>query len=78
MKRKTDGQSKPHFRTDRMFEEGGEWYIRIRDGDVMGPFANEVEAINHLEVYIRQTESGLLPADAQVVLDKKLSAKNVG
>ena len=78
MKRKTDSQSKAHFRTDRMFEEGGQWYFRVRGGGVIGPFADEVEAINQLEIFIRQSESGLLPAEQQAVLDEKRSVDNVG
>lgn len=78
MKRKSDKQGKPHFRTDRMFEEGGQWYLRIRGGGVMGPFADEVAAINQLEIYIRQSESGLLPSDQQVALDEKFPVDNVG
>ena len=78
MKRKTDSQSKAHFRTIRMFEEGGQWYFRVRGGAVMGPFADEVEATNQLEIFIRQAESGLLPAEQQALLDETLSVDNAG
>ena len=78
MKRKTESQSKPHFRTDRLFEEGGQWYVRVRGGGVRGPFEDEVEAINQLEIFIRQSESGLLPADGKLVLDEKYSVDSVG
>lgn len=76
MKRKTDSQDASHFRTIRMFEEGGQWFYRVRDGGVMGPFADEVEAINQLEIFIRQSEAGLLPERLQIVIDKRHSINN--
>ncbi|NND66262.1 MAG: hypothetical protein HKN19_01630 [Halioglobus sp.] len=78
MKRKTEKQSNPHFRTDRMFEEGGQWYVRARGGSVMGPFANELDATNQLEIYIRQLEAGLLPSGQQTVLDANISVETAG
>lgn len=50
-----------------MYEEGGSWYFNTREGTVVGPFKDELEAYTQLEVYIRLVDSGLLPeAEAAV------------
>ena len=61
MKRKTDKESRPHFRTNRMVEVGGLWYFNTREGDLVGPFRDELEAFTQLEVYLRLAEAGMLP-----------------
>ena len=60
MKRKDDSSTRTHFRSSRMFEENGYWYFNTREGDMIGPFKDELEASTKLEVYIRLVDTGLL------------------
>ena len=62
MKRKTDKDSRVHSRSNRMVEVGGSWYFNTLEGDLVGPFRDELEAYTQLEVYIRLAEAGMLPA----------------
>lgn len=49
-------------RTQRTFIEDGSWFFRTREGDLAGPFRDELEASTQLEVYIRMVKTGILPA----------------
>ena len=60
MKRKNDSQSKPHFRTNRVFREGEQWFFKVRGGGVMGPYLSELEVSSAMETFIRNAQSGLL------------------
>jgi len=51
-------------RTIRTFEEDGNWFFKTREGDLVGPFRDELEASTQLEVYIRMINTGLLPTRA--------------
>ena len=73
MKRKTDSQHQAHFRTFRMFQEGDEWFFRVRGGFVMGPYASELDASSALEVYIRKAQSGLLSDEDKVYVTEMLA-----
>ena len=46
-------------RTRRTFEENGSWFFKTREGELAGPFRDELEASTRLEVYIRLVKSGL-------------------
>jgi hypothetical protein len=48
-------------RTRRTFMEQGSWFFRTREGELAGPFRDELEASVRLEVYIRMVTSGLRP-----------------
>ncbi len=65
------------YRTSRMFMDKGGWYFRTREGDTVGPFAEELEASTQLEVYIRLVNSGLLPFD-EVLRPAPVLAKRAG
>ena len=60
MKRKDETNTRTHFRSSRMFEENGCWYFNTREGEMIGPFKDELEASTKLEVYIRLVDAGLL------------------
>jgi hypothetical protein len=60
MGRRTDIARHGSARSRRMYEEGGNWYFNTREGTVIGPFADELEAYTQLEVYIRLADSGML------------------
>jgi hypothetical protein len=46
-------------RTRRTFEKNGNWFFKTREGELAGPFRDELEASTRLEVYIRLVNSGL-------------------
>jgi hypothetical protein len=46
-------------RSRRTFEENGDWFFKTREGELAGPFRDELEASTRLEVYIRLVKSGL-------------------
>lgn len=60
MKRKGENSTRTHFRSSRMYEENGYWYFNTREGEMIGPFRDELEASTKLEVYIRLADTGLL------------------
>jgi hypothetical protein len=60
MKRKDESSTRTHFRSSRMFEENSCWYFNTREGEMLGPFKDELEASTKLEVYIRLADTGLL------------------
>jgi hypothetical protein len=49
-------------RTIRTFEEDGNWFFKTREGEIAGPFRDELEASTRLEVYIRMLDTGLAPS----------------
>lgn len=70
MGRRTDTRKQVGARSSRMYEEGGSWYFNTREGTVVGPFRDELEAYTQLEVYIRMADSGLLPGTEAVAVLK--------
>ena len=48
-------------RTDRLFEQAGDWHFYTREGTVEGPFDSKPKALERLEVYIRLMLAGLSP-----------------
>jgi hypothetical protein len=74
MKRNNTKKRQVVLRTDRMFKADGSWFFKTREGDTVGPFADELEASTQLEVYIRLVNAGLLPE--QEVVSAGWSAAN--
>ena len=68
MQRRDDDDNLAHFRTTRTFRDGGQWYFNTREGDVIGPFQDELEAATQIEVYIRMATAGILPTQRQMTL----------
>jgi hypothetical protein len=52
-----------------MFEENDYWYFNTREGEMIGPFKDELEASTQLEVYIRLADTGLLYDAGQFSLE---------
>jgi len=44
-------------RTERIFDNGGMWYFRIREGGSVGPFRYQSEARQMLQNFIRDTQA---------------------
>ena len=54
MGRKTDSEDgKVHFKTDRFFQQNGEWFYLTRDGEERGPFEDKEDATGDLILYLR-------------------------
>ena len=56
----TNNSDQVSIRTTRTFKEDGSWFFKTREGELAGPFRDELEASTRLEVYIRLVNSGLL------------------
>ena len=60
-KRKSDPRISPsRFRTERLTQDGGEWYFTTREGTLEGPFSSRINALNQLDMYIRLAENDML------------------
>ncbi len=67
-KRSNDPSPRAHFRSERMFMDGGEWYFHTREGTIEGPFPDMVKARNRLDSYFKLTNSGLAPSEGKYSL----------
>ncbi|NQX89212.1 MAG: hypothetical protein HRT77_11165 [Halioglobus sp.] len=47
------------IRTNRTFVREGSWFFKTREGQLAGPFQDELEASVQLEVYIRMVGTGM-------------------
>lgn len=54
------------IRTSRTFVEEGNWFFKTREGELAGPFQDELEASVRLEVYIRMVSTGLQPQPEKI------------
>ena len=62
-KRKDDTpQTRVWVRSERVFQEGDQWYFTTREGTVEGPFRDWTAAVEQLDTYIRLMNSGLAPS----------------
>ncbi len=77
MRRKSDTAKQTGLRSTRMYNESGSWFFNTREGTIVGPFRDELEAYTQLEVYIRLADSGMLP-EALVAEPVRLRAKPAG
>ncbi|MCB1844158.1 MAG: hypothetical protein KDI09_14440 [Halioglobus sp.] len=77
MKRKSDTAKQTGARSSRMYQENDNWFFNTREGTVVGPFRDELEAYTQLEVYIRLVYSDMLP-EAAVAEPVRLRAKPAG
>jgi hypothetical protein len=60
MQRKdTRNNDQVSIRTNRTFKESGNWFFKTREGELAGPFRDELEASTRLEIYIRLIHLGL-------------------
>jgi len=60
-----------------MYKDAGSWFFNTREGTVVGPFRDELEAYTQLEVYIRLVDSGMLP-EGVVAEPARARAKTAG
>lgn len=67
--RKTDpADSRCYFRSDRMMENGGQWFFLTREGTVKGPFTCQADAQKYLDTYIKMATHDMLPEGAHLSL----------
>jgi Domain of unknown function (DUF6316) len=68
--RRDDGPNAPyHFPTDRMFEEGGQWYFYTREGTTEGPYASRFDAVRALESFLMHMELSPSPDYFELALE---------
>jgi hypothetical protein len=56
------------FRTDRFFQESGQWYFMTRELTQEGPFEFRENAEAYLKRYIQVMNSGWLPQGSELSL----------
>ena len=62
MDRKTDGESKTRFRSERFFMSQGQWYCNVRENVApLGPFPDKATAQRALRDYL--LANGIDPED---------------
>lgn len=50
----TDSHATEFFRSDRLFDDGGLWYFRTREGNDVGPFRYRDEAELMLTKFVQE------------------------
>jgi len=61
IRRKDDPQvGRSWFRTERVTQEGGQWFFHTREGTLEGPFKCRMTALNQLETYVRLASNDYL------------------
>ncbi len=69
-KRKNDPEATSfHFRSERFFREGENWFFYTREGSIEGPCEDMIEAQSRLEKYIGVVNLKLLPEDCLFSLE---------
>ena len=53
-------ETRIRFRTERIVNDGGEWYFLTREGPVEGPFRTHEDAERRLEMYISMATHNML------------------
>lgn len=68
-KRKSDPAIAPsRFRTERLTQDGGNWYFTTREGTLEGPFTSRINALNQLDMYVRLAKYDLLEGPSSYVM----------
>ena len=62
-KRKYEREEHTWFRSERVFQVQGQWYFYTREGEVEGPFVDDVRTRGKLEAYTRTMGSKFAPND---------------
>lgn len=67
-------------RTERVFDNGGLWYFRTREGSSIGPFRYKSEALQMLQNFIRdiQTAEAAAAKSSKPHFRLNAIARNVG
>ncbi len=69
IRRKTDvPQGRAWYRSERLVQEGDQWYFHTREGTLEGPFDCPIRARDQLATYVSLAQSGLLPTQERVAL----------
>jgi hypothetical protein len=69
--RKGENGSQARFRSDRFFQEAGDWYFHTREGTVEGPFQYRLAAESRLADYIKVMTSGWLSDDSTLTVEPR-------
>jgi hypothetical protein len=68
-KRKSDPPgARTRYRTNRFIQEGKEWFFFTREGTIEGPFEDELNASEGLQVYLQVLNMNLLNVDSGLAL----------
>lgn len=81
--RKNDDDARTWFRSERLFQKAGKWFIRTREGVDVGPFASRTAAETEAGALQTALEGLSRPEDAEAtvkgfLLDAQLPADGLG
>lgn len=72
-KRRTDeANSRSHFRSERLSEEGGKWYFATREGTMEGPYSDKFKALEGLQAYITIVQLHLVEEEITLAADPRI------
>lgn len=70
--RAEDTESKPFFRSDRIYNRGQEWFYATREGKEQGPFVSFDDALDHLNAFIAEILARKVRAGSMFNLSSKI------
>lgn len=56
--------ARAHYRSERFFQEGGNWYFSTREGTMEGPYTDKHRAVEALEKHIAIANLQLISTDS--------------
>lgn len=66
-------ETRSWFRSDRMFQEGRNWFFQTREGTVEGPYGDRMEAARRLDAYVMVMNSSFgIEAKFSIQSDEQL------
>ena len=61
--------ARTRYRTERLTEEGGQWYFTTREGTIEGPFADKSKALEGVQRFLRIKELDLLSEQTKLAME---------
>ena len=75
--RKSDKQANSHFRAERYFQTGGQWFFNTREGTIEGPFTTRESAEDYFKVYVQTVNFAVAGLALQPVAGAKEDARRI-
>lgn len=61
--------ARTRYRTERLTEEGGQWYFTTREGSIEGPFLDKFKALEALQRFLSIKELDLLSEETELAME---------
>jgi len=60
-----------NYRSERLHEEGGQWFFATREGTLEGPFRDKFKALEVLDAYLAVAHLSLTEPDSELTILKE-------